>query len=318
MGHPSEVLAVICPGQGAQSPGMLSPWLDLEPFAQAIAEFSEVVSLDLARLGTEADADAIRDTAIAQPLLVSTALAAARVLGVGGPGNARARVEPGVVAGHSVGEFGAVVLAGVLTDHDSLKLVSVRAKAMAAAAAASEPTSMAAVLGGEPADVAEALASLGLTPANMNGGGQVVAAGSREAIAALVAAPPAAARVIELQVAGAFHTSYMAPAVEALAAAAVDVERHDPVVTLLSNADGTAVLSGDDAIDRMVRQVAHPVRWDLCQEAMLNLGVTAIIELSPGGVLAGLAKRTMKGIPTVALKTPADLDAARDLMEQHA
>src|SRR6187431_3296829 len=304
------MLAVLCPGQGAQTPGMLASWLELESVKQHLGQLSEATNVDLTAHGTTSDADTIRDTAIAQPLLVASALLSAREL--------LGATVPGVVAGHSVGEFAAAALAGVLTDAQAISLVSTRGAAMAAAAAASEPTSMAAVLGGEPEVVNAALAALGLTPANVNGGGQVVAAGSKAAISELVANPPERARVIELQVAGAFHTHYMAPAVDALAAAASGIVAADPAVTLLSNADGVAVASGSEAVARLVRQVANPVRWDLCMEAMLNLGVTGIIEVAPGGVLTGLAKRVMKGVPAVALKTPDDLEAARNLVEEHA
>jgi len=306
------MLAVLCPGQGAQTPGMLSPWLELGSVANHLAALSEATNVDLVAHGTVSDADKIRDTAVAQPLLVASALITGReLLGDTVPASA-------VVAGHSVGEFAAVALAGVLTDAEAMRLVTVRGAAMAAAAAASEATSMAAVLGGDPDAVAAALAALNLTPANVNGGGQVVAAGAKSAIAQLVANPPERTRVIELQVAGAFHTHYMSPAVDALAAAASDVSPTQPLSTLLSNADGAPVASGDDAVARLVRQVANPVRWDLCMERMLDLGVTGIIEVAPGGVLTGLAKRVMKGVPAVALKTPDDLAAARELMEEHA
>jgi [acyl-carrier-protein] S-malonyltransferase len=306
------MLAVLCPGQGAQTPGMLAPWLEIESVATDLASLSEATNVDIAAHGTSSDADTIRDTAIAQPLLVASALLSAHALfGAALPSGS-------VVAGHSVGEFGAAALAGVVSDAHALSLVTVRGSAMAAAAAASEPTSMAAVLGGDPEVVDAALAALGLTPANVNGGGQVVAAGSKAAISALVASPPERARVIELQVAGAFHTAYMAPAVEALAAAASHITPSEPTTTLLSNADGAVVASGSDAVARLVRQVANPVRWDLCMERMLELGVTGIIEVAPGGVLTGLAKRVMKGVPAVALKSPEDLDAARNLVEEHA
>lgn len=306
------MLAVLCPGQGAQTPGMLAPWLELDSVAAHLAELSEATNVDLAVHGVQSDADTIRDTAIAQPLLVATSLLTGRALFPAG-------VPAGsVIAGHSVGEFGAAALAGVLTDADAVALVTTRGAAMASAAAAAEPTSMAAVLGGEADAVAAALAALDLTPANVNGGGQVVAAGAKSAIAELVANPPERARVIELQVAGAFHTRYMAPAVDTLAAAASGINPSQPQTTLLSNADGAAVASGEDALARLVRQVANPVRWDLCMERMLELGVTGIIEVAPGGVLAGLAKRVMKGVPTVALKTPEDLEAARELVEANA
>lgn len=304
------MLVVVCPGQGAQAPGMLEAWLTLEPFAEAISHYSEVTGLDLARLGTTADADEIRDTAIAQPLLVATALASAAVLGVG------TAVKPGLFAGHSVGEFGAAALSGVVSADDALRLVTARGKAMAQAAATSEPTSMAAVLGGEPADVDGALEKYALTPANVNGGGQVVAAGAKVGIEALVANPPERARVIELQVAGAFHTDYMASAVETLREVASSTVASDPHTPLLSNADGAAVESGADAVERLVKQVANPVRWDLCMESMESRGVTGIIELAPGGVLVGLAKRVLKGVPAVALKSPADVDAALALGQE--
>jgi len=306
------MLAVLCPGQGAQTPGMLAPWLELDSVATHAAELSEATNVDLVAHGTTSDADTIRDTAVAQPLLVASALLTARVLlGDDLPAGS-------VVAGHSVGEFGAAALAGVLTDEQALSLVTTRGAAMAAAAAAAEPTSMAAVLGGDSDVINQALAALGLTPANVNGGGQVVAAGSAASIAELVANPPERTRVIELQVAGAFHTHYMAPAVDALAAAASGIMPSEPRTTLLSNADGTAVPTGAEALERLVKQVANPVRWDLCMERMLELGVTGIIEVAPGGVLTGLAKRAMKGIPAVALKTPDDLAAARDLVKEHA
>ena len=304
------MLAVLCPGQGAQTPGMLAPWLELESASQHLDQLSEATNVDLAAHGTTSDADTIRDTAIAQPLLVASALISARAL--------LGATVPAVVAGHSVGEFAAAALSDVITDREAVSLVTTRGAAMAAAANASEPTSMAAVLGGDPEAVLEALAGLGLTPANVNGGGQVVAAGSAAAIAELVANPPQRSRVIELQVAGAFHTHYMAPAVDALASAASGISPSAPRTALLSNADGAVVASGDDALERLVRQVANPVRWDLCMQTMLELGVTGIIEVAPGGVLTGLAKRVMKGVPAVALKSPDDLAAARELMEEHA
>jgi [acyl-carrier-protein] S-malonyltransferase len=289
---------------------MLSPWLELPSVAARITRYSDAAGLDLVAHGTTSDADSIRDTAVAQPLLVATALATAREL--------LGDTAPALSAGHSVGEFAAAALAGVVSDEDAMRLVSVRANAMAGAAAAAPPTSMAAVLGGEPDEVLAAIARLGLTPANINGGGQVVAAGTKAAIARLVAEPPPRARVIELQVAGAFHTAFMEPAVATLDAAAATVTVSDPAEVLLSNADGSRVGSGRRALALMVAQVANPVRWDLCQQAMMERGVTAVIEAAPGGVLAGLAKRSMPGIPCVPLKTPADLDAARDLMEHHS
>ncbi len=302
----------MCPGQGAQSPGMLSPWLELPFVANRLHAFSEAAGVDLFLHGTTSDQDTIRDTAVAQPLLVATALATAREL----LGDIAVHPTPTIITGHSVGEFAAAALAGVLTDEEALRLVAERGAAMAEAAAAAPPASMAAILGGDPAEIESSLAALGLTPANMNGGGQVVAAGPKAAITALVASPPPGTRAIEIQVAGAFHTTDMLPAADRLAEAASSVVPRDPIATLLSNADGKAVTTGKDALERLVGQMAKPVRWDLCQKAMVDQGVTALIEVAPGGVLTGLAKRTMKGIPAVAIKTPADLEAARELMER--
>lgn len=299
---------------------MLAPWTEVDGFADAVARASDVVGVDLLAHGTTSDADTIRDTAVAQPLLVATALASVRAVLGAGAGTDLADVAPGAVdvaAGHSVGELAAAALAGVLSDDDALALVAVRGAAMARAAAAT-PTGMSAVLGGDPDEVLARLAELDLVPANVNGGGQVVAAGALDALAALGEQAPTRARVVPLQVAGAFHTRFMAPAVDELAAAAARVTPRAPVVTLLGNADGAAVADGADALARLVAQVARPVRWDLCQATLVELGVTALLEVAPGGVLTGLARRTLPGVETVALKSPADLDAARDLVRRHA
>ena len=310
------MLVVVCPGQGAQSPGMLAPWLELPAVAENLAHAAEVTGVDVVAHGTTSDADTIRDTAVAQPLLVASALASLRaVLATDGPLSAPGGAD--VVAGHSVGELAAAAIAGVITEDEALRLVAVRGGAMARAAAAT-PTGMSAVLGGDADEVAAALEQHGLVGANVNGGGQVVAAGSLEALAAFAAAPPARARVVALQVAGAFHTQYMEPAVAELRAAAADVAPGEPAVTLLTNSDGTAVADGSRALELIVAQVAHPVRWDLCQATMLELGVTGLLELAPGGVLTGLARRTLPGVETVAVKTPDDLEAARDLVGRHA
>ncbi|WP_456824151.1 ACP S-malonyltransferase [Cellulomonas sp. P5_E12] len=314
------MLAVVCPGQGAQSPGMLAPWLELPSVAESIARASRTTGLDLVAHGTTSDAETIRDTAVAQPLLVATALASLRaVLDLDADASLAVAAQrvAGVTAGHSVGELAAAAIAGVLTDDEALRLVTVRGAAMARAAAVT-PTGMCAVLGGDPDEVLAALATHGLVPANVNGGGQVVAAGTLDALAAFAAAPPSRARVVPLQVAGAFHTEHMAPAVAELRAAADDVTPGEPQVRLLTNSDGTVTASGARALELVVAQVANPVRWDLCQATLLELGVTGLLEVAPGGVLTGLARRTLPGVETVAVKTPADLDAARDLVRRHA
>jgi [acyl-carrier-protein] S-malonyltransferase len=304
---------------------MLTPWLELAGVADRLTDLSAAAGLDLVAHGTVSDAETIRDTAVAQPLIVSTSLVALRaILGDRDPSDV-ARVT----AGHSVGEFAAVAVAGVLADADAVALVTARASAMADAARA-VPTGMCAVVGGDAAEVLAAIDAAGLTPANINGGGQVVAAGDLAALDRLAANPPARARVIPLQVAGAFHTPFMQSALESFAPIAATQPAHDPRLTLLSNADGRAYTSPDtpgaghrfgsgaDVLDRLARQIVAPVRWDLCQETLASLGVTGLLELAPGGVLTGLARRSLPGVESVAVKSPSDIDAARDLIARHS
>jgi [acyl-carrier-protein] S-malonyltransferase len=306
------VLAIVCPGQGSQTPGFLAPWLELPGARHHLTGLGEAAQLDLVEHGTTSDADTIKDTAVAQPLIVGAGLVSLRAL--------LDQQSTGVVdvwAGHSVGEITAAAAAGVLPEERAMHFVRERGRGMAAASGLT-PTGMSAVLGGDQDEVLATIERHGLTPANVNGGGQIVAAGTLEQLAALAADPPTKARIIPLQVAGAFHTSHMAPAVEALAQLATTLTPADPQGKLLSNADGDVVTSGADVLKRLVGQVSNPVRWDLCMQTMLDLGVTALIEVSPAGTLVGLAKRAMKGVPAVALKTPDDLDAARDLIREHA
>ncbi|MDR7186144.1 [acyl-carrier-protein] S-malonyltransferase [Microbacterium trichothecenolyticum] len=299
----------VFPGQGSQSPGFLTPWLESDGAADRLAQYSEWSGVDLVAAGTEWDADRIRDTQVAQPLIVAASLLSWNAL--------PDRERIGGVAGHSVGEFAAAAAAGVLSEESALTLVGIRGRAMAEAAAAAE-TGMSAVIGGDEASILARLEELGLSPANYNGGGQLVVAGALDALQALAAEPVAGTRVIPLQVAGAFHTHYMAPAVEALRAAATDHDVSDPGVTLWTNRDGSAVSSGRAFVDLLVDQVASPVRWDLCMASFADAGVSGIVELSPAGTLVGLAKRALRGIPTVAVKTPADLEAAAALVAADA
>ncbi len=308
------MLAVVAPGQGAQTPGFLAPWLEVPAAAATLRWADTVTGLDLVRLGTEGDADAIRDTAVAQPLLVAAALASAAALELlparsDGPGR--------LYAGHSVGELPAAALAGAFSPEAALVLARERGRAMAEACAA-EDTGMTAVLGGDPAEVDAALESAGLVAANRNGSGQVVAAGPRAALDAFAADPPPKARLRPLEVAGAFHTDAMRPAQATLSDLAPGVPVADPGGTLLSNADGAVVGSGSELLDRLVAQVAAPVRWDACMSAMADAGVTAVLELAPGGTLTGLVKRALKGVETVALRGPDDLEAARLLVKRSA
>ncbi len=308
------MIVIACPGQGSQTPGFLAPWLELPGLREHLDAWSDAAEVDLATHGTTSDEETIKDTKVAQPLLVGAGLLALRALTGAG---STAPEGTGAVAGHSVGELTATAAAGVLPEVDAMRLVGIRGRAMAEASAAT-PTGMSAVLGGDPDEVVTAIESHGLTPANVNGSGQVVAAGAMDALAALAAQPPAKARVIPLKVAGAFHTHYMQPAVDSLAAAAADLSPADAVVPFVSNRDGEVVTGGREVLDRLVAQVSNPVRWDLCMERFADLGVTALIELPPAGTLTGLAKRSLRGIELLAVKTPDDLDAARTLIEEHS
>lgn len=303
------MIVVACPGQGSQKPGFLAPWLERGSAKDMVETWSNDIGVDLVKHGTESDADTIRDTAIAQPLIVAAGLLALDELLLDGR---RGRV--GGFAGHSVGEITAAAAAGILTGAEAMRFVSARANEMKKAADA-EPTGMAAVVGGVEADVLAAIEKHGLEPANFNGGGQIVAAGSREGIAALVADAPRGARVIPLQVAGAFHTRYMRPAAEALAPVAAGLEAADPDVRIWTNRDGSEVTSGHEFVDLLVGQVASPVRWDLCMESFQAAGITGIIEIAPAGALVGLAKRGLKGVPSVGVSTPDDLERAIELLD---
>ena len=285
---------------------MLTDWLELPGAAARIARWSQISGLDLASLGTSATAEEITDTAVTQPLVVATTLLAFEALAE------RGVPAPSVVAGHSVGEIAAYAIAGVISADDAVKLAAVRGSEMAMACAA-EPTGMSAVLGGEEAEVLTRLEALELVPANRNAAGQIVAAGAVAALEKLAEDPPAKARVRPLATAGAFHTHYMASAMDGYAAAAAAVGTAEPVTTLLSNVDGQPVASAADAMAKLVAQLTRPVRWDLCTETIRELGATAIVEFPPAGTLTGIAKRELRGIATHAVKTPADLDSVAGL-----
>lgn len=302
------MIVIVCPGQGSQTPGFLSPWLDIPGLDDRLARYSEAAGLDLEAHGTVSDADTIRDTAIAQPLIVAAGLLTLSVLLDG------RRNLLGGIAGHSVGEFTAAAAAGILTAPDALSLVAERGRAMADAAAQT-PTGMSAVIGADETELLPLLHDLGLEPANFNGGGQIVVAGALDALDRLRSSPPAGARVIPLQVAGAFHTRYMAPAAARLEEAAAGLDADDPNLPIWTNRDGLRVAGGREFLDLLVGQVSSPVRWDRCMESFAAAGVTGIIEVAPAGALVGLAKRALKGIPSVAVKTPDDIQAAVDMME---
>ncbi len=299
---------MLAPGQGSQTPGMLAPWLELPGSADRISSWSAVSGLDLATLGTTATADEITDTAVTQPLVVAATLLAWEELTKRGLLAGR----DFIAAGHSVGEIAAYAIAGVISSDDAVALAATRGAEMAKACAV-EPTGMSAVLGGDEAEVLSRLEALDLVPANRNAAGQIVAAGSLAALEKLAEDPPAKARVRPLATAGAFHTHYMASATDGYSAAVAKVTTTEPTATLLSNADGQPVASAADAMSKLVAQLTRPVRWDLCTETLRQAGVTAIVEFPPAGTLAGIAKRELRGVPTHAVKSPADLDGLTEL-----
>ena len=308
------MIVILCPGQGAQTPGFLTPRLEVPAFAESLLAMQAASGIDLVAHGTVSDADTIRDTSVAQPLIVGAGIATLSALLNGKPAS-----QAGIsgVAGHSVGEITAAVVAGVFDAETGIRFVNERGQAMAKAAAL-EATSMAAILGGDQTEIETKLAALELEPANYNGSGQIVAAGTAAAIAELQSNPVAGTRVIPLQVAGAFHTRFMRPAVETLRTYSANLKMGDPQIKLWSNNGGREIASGSEFVELLVNQVSSPVRWDLCMEAMVAAGVTGIIELAPAGTLVGLAKRAMPGVEAVAVKTPENLDAALALINNHA
>lgn len=299
------MLAIIAPGQGSQTPGMLSSWLEDNQIRTLAEEISDAINLDVIRLGTTADADEIKDTANAQPLIVAAGLMSMHALGTSNSFS--------FVAGHSVGEITAAAISRAITPIDAMKLVRARGFEMAKAAAVT-PSGMAAVLGGDRDVVLKAISDLGLVAANDNGGGQIVAAGDLDALAQLA---PEGARVRPLAVAGAFHTSYMQSAVDPLRTLAATITTSTPTVGVLSNKDGAVITEGGEILDRIVNQIANPVRWDLCMETLVSLGVTGVIEVAPAGTLVGLIKRAAPSIEQCALKSPADIEAARVFVATH-
>jgi [acyl-carrier-protein] S-malonyltransferase len=302
------MLAIIAPGQGSQTPGMLNSWIQDPSLKELLVSWSDAIGLDLLHLGTDADAEEIKDTANAQPLIVAASLLGAHALGI---------KNFAVTSGHSVGELAAAALSGAISESEALTIVRTRGLEMAKAAARS-PSGMSAVLGGDRAEVLAAIAALKLVAANDNGAGQIVAAGDLQALASLNENPPAGARVRALAVAGAFHTEFMQPAVEPLRALATTVTTHPVVIKVISNKDGQVITDGADVLNRIVNQIANPVRWDLCMETLKSLGVTGVIELPPAGTLVGLLKRAASEIETFALKSADDLDAAREFAGRHA
>jgi len=301
------VLAIIAPGQGSQAPGMFNSWIQDPSLKALLVTWSDSIGLDLLHLGTVADAEEIKDTANAQPLIVAASLLGAHALNI---------QNFAVTSGHSVGEIAAGALSGAITESDALTLVRARGLEMARAAGTS-PSGMSAILGGDRAEVLAAISALNLNAANDNGAGQIVAAGELDSLALLSENPPAGARVRALAVAGAFHTKFMQPAVEPLRVLASSISTHPASIQVISNKDGQVITDGAQVLERIINQIASPVRWDLCMESLKSLGVTGVIELPPAGTLVGLLKRAAPEIETFALKSADEVNAAREFAGRH-
>ena len=299
------------PGQGSQTSGMFSSWVEVESNKKLLKEFSDLVDIDLLHFGTIANQSEITATDIAQPLLTALALISFSSLKI--------EANPKTVfSGHSVGEFSAACLAGFYSDKTAMKLVAVRGRAMAEAASSNSATGMSAVLGGDKSDVIKHIEQFDLVPANVNSNGQIVASGLLTNLENLSANPPASTKVRKLEVAGAFHSQFMKSAESEVEKEFANVELNDPSNSFVSNKDGSIVLEPQELKSRLISQITSPVRWDLCQAKMIELGVTGMLELAPGGVLTGIAKREMPGVELFALKSPEDIDSARAFIDKHA
>jgi [acyl-carrier-protein] S-malonyltransferase len=223
-----------------------------------------------------------------------------------------------IYSGHSVGEFSAACLAGFYSDETAMKLVSVRGKAMAEAAASNSATGMSAVLGGDKAEIIKHIEQFDLVPANVNSNGQIVASGLLTNLEKLSANPPASTKVRKLDVAGAFHSQFMKSAESELEDEFAQVELTKPTCSFISNKDGQTITESTQLKSRLISQITSPVRWDLCQAKMVELGVTGMLELAPAGVLTGIAKREMPGVELFAIKSPEDIDTAQAFINKHA
>lgn len=309
--------AFVAPGQGSQTPGMLSAWLRDPAHAERLRRWSEAADVDLVHLGTKASAAEIARTENTQPLLVAAGLLAHEALATFAGPEEPSGAAPGpstAAAGHSVGELAAAVYAGALAPADAVRLAAVRGRAMAAACAET-PTSMAAVVGGEEADVLGRIGELGLYAATFNGPGQIVAAGAVADLDRLAAGPPPGATVKRLPVAGAFHTPYMESARRTVAAAAARTPFLRPAGALLSNADGRIVSDPDDLRTRLVEQVVGPVRWDRCLDTLGLLAPDVTVCLPPARTLAAIVRRQLPGLATVSVNGPRDLATVRKRLD---
>ena len=299
------------PGQGSQTSGMYSTWITDTANKELIAKYSELIDLDLFHYGTSATQAEITATNIAQPLLTALAFMSFSKLEVNSNSNI-------IYSGHSVGEFSAASLAGFYYDKTAMKLVNVRGKAMAEAAASNNATGMSAVLGGDKAEVIRHIEQFDLVPANVNSNGQIVASGLLSNLEKLSENPPASTKVRKLEVAGAFHSQFMKSAESELEKEFAQVEVTDSNSSFISNKDGQIIKDSSELKNRLITQITSPVRWDLCQAKMIELGVTGMLELAPAGVLTGIAKREMPGVELFAIKSPEDIPGAQAFIDKHA
>ena len=306
------MLAVVAPGQGSQSVGMLSPWVTDSKDKELVDSWSSLISVDLLKLGQSGNSEEIKSTDNAQLLIFITSILSSLNLDL-----KNAKDQSIIFAGHSVGEFAAYSIAGTFEVDQALKIVARRGQSMLAATNAFSKTGMSAVLGGNNDEVISYLREFNLIPANINSNGQIIAAGTLENLDRLANTPPAGTRVRPLEVSAAFHTKYMEPAISRFKEIFRDLNTNSPSQIILSNKNGEELNKSTDIIENLINQVISPVRWDLCQAKMVELGVTGMLELAPGGTLCGIAKKEIPSVETFAIKSPEDIQSANDFIRKH-
>ncbi len=306
------MLALVAPGQGSQSVGMLAPWVADSQTKDLVESWSELISVDLLKLGQLGTAEEIKSTDIAQLLIFITSYLSSLALDL-----RNAKDSSIVYAGHSVGEFAAYSLAGTFEVDQALRLVAKRGQAMLSATKVFSKTGMSAVLGGNKEEVLSYLREFDLIPANINSNGQIIAAGSLENLERLSSSPLEGTRIRPLEVSAAFHTKFMEPAVSQFTEIFKTLSVNSPRQIVLSNKNGERLSKPTDIMENLIQQVISPVRWDLCQAKMVELGVTGMLELAPGGTLCGIAKKEIPNVETFAIKSPEDIQGANDFIRKH-
>lgn len=307
------MLAIIAPGQGSQSQKMLENWLTDEKIKNYVDEISKALNFDFAYYGISAKEEEINQTQNTQPLLVLNALISFDKLNLNSLQSKRM-----VFAGHSVGEIVSYCLSGIISKSDALKISILRGKSMSNNLDYQNKTGMAAILGETDSSLTNLIDSFDLQIANKNSSQQIVVGGLIENINNLIDSKPNGIRIIKLSVSAAFHTNFMAKSLQLFQNSIENFDFKDPVNSIISNFDGLEITKGKEAKEKLIGQLTNSVRWDLCQKKFVEMGVTGILELCPGGVLTGISKRENPKIETFAIKNPFDISNANEFIARHA